>query len=350
MKNKLLKTVAVLAACFMVFGAVAAVAAEKKPIVLTLGHFEPPDVQNTIEHPMAVVFKSIVEARTNGAIKVEIHPSNTLGKERQMLESTQMGVIQGCIIAEGTVPVFYPMVQIFSIPYLFATESIGWEVMDGPFGQALFEDMRKTKGLRVVATGRGAFRNFTNSKHTIKNPADMAGMKFRTMQVPAHMAMVKALGAAATPISWAEIYSALQTKVVDGQENPVGVIVSGRLYEVQKYLTLDGHVYSTSFMILNDNWINSLPKEYQRVIADAGRAATVTGRGISRLQDAIGLEKLINEGMDVYTPTASDLAQFRKLSQPVVIEWLKTNVKGSEPWIEKLLNANAEVEKKFGYR
>lgn len=299
---------------------------------------------------MAVVFKSIVEARTNGAIKVEIHPSNTLGKERQMLESTQMGVIQGCIIAEGTVPVFYPMVQIFSVPYLFATESIGWEVMDGPFGQALFEDMRKSTGLRVVATGRGAFRNFTNSRHTVKNPADMKGMKFRTMQVPAHMAMVKSLGAAATPISWAEIYSALQTKVVDGQENPVGVIVSGRLYEVQKYLTLDGHVYSTSFMILNDKWIKSLPPEYRKAIFDAGRAATTTGRGVSRLQDAIGLEKLIKEGMEVYTPTASDLAQFRKLSQPVVIDWLKTNVKGSAPWIEKLLNANAEVEKKFGYR
>ncbi len=335
-------------ACFWI--AAAAAAAQDKPIVLTLGHFETPDIQNTIEHPMAVVFKSIVEARTNGGVKVEIHPSNTLGKERQMLESTQMGLIQGCIIAEGTVPVFYPMVQIFSVPYLFATESIGWEVTDGPFGQQLFEDMRKTTGLRVVATGRGAFRNFTNSTRPIKSPQDMQGMKFRTMQVPAHMAMVRALGAAATPISWAEIYSALQTKVVDGQENPVGVIVSGRLYEVQKYLTLDGHVYSTSFMILNDQWLDSLPPEYRKAILDAGRAATVTGRGVSRLQDAVGLDKLISAGMEVYTPTAADLAQFRKLSQPVVIDWLKENVKGSGPWIEKMLKATTEVETKYGYR
>lgn len=350
MKGKLIQFGAILIALVLVFS-VGSVSAEKdKPMVLTLGHFEPPDIQNTIEHPMAVVFKSIVEARTNGGIKVEIHPSNTLGKERQMMESTQMGVIQGCIIAEGTVPVFYPMVQIFSVPYLFATESIGWEVMDGPFGQSLFEDMRKQTGLRVVATGRGAFRNFTNSTRTVKNPGDMKGMKFRTMQVPAHMAMVRALGAAATPISWAEIYSALQTKVVDGQENPVGVIVSGRLYEVQKYLTLDGHVYSTSFMMLNDQWLESLPAEYKKVVLDAGRAATVTGRGVSRLQDAVGLEKLIKEGMEVYTPTAEDLAEFRRLSQPVVIDWLKENVKGSGPWIEKMMETTAEVEARYGYR
>ncbi|SHF44903.1 tripartite ATP-independent transporter solute receptor, DctP family [Desulfacinum infernum DSM 9756] len=350
MRRNPLLVVCLLIAFVLASAATATAASENKPIVLTLGHFEPPDIQNTIEHPMAVVFKSIVEARTNGAIKVEIHPSSTLGKERQMMESTQMGVIQGCIIAEGTVPTFYPMIQVFSIPYLFATESVGWAVMDGPFGQELFEDLRKTTGLRVVATGRGAFRNFTNSRHPIRSPEDMKGMKFRTMQVPAHMAMVKALGAAAAPISWSEVYSALQTGVVDGQENPVGVIVSGKLYEVQKYLTLDGHVYSTSFMFLNDAWFKSLPPEYQRVVLDAGRAATTVGRGVSRLQDAVGLEKIQQAGMEVYTPTGEQLAEFRKLSQPVVIQWLKENVKGSEPWIDRLMAATTEVEQKWEFR
>lgn len=320
-----------------------------KPVTFTLGHFEPPDVQNTIEHPMAVVFKSIVEARTNGHVKVDIHPSNTLGNEREMLESTQMGVIQGCIIAEGTVPVFYPMSQVFSVPYIFATESVGWAVTDGPFGQALFEDMRNKTGLRVIATGRGAFRNFTNSKHPITSPGDMQGLKIRTMQVPAHMTMVKSLGGAATPIAWAELYSALQTGVVDGQENPVGVIVSGRLAEVQKYLTLDGHVYSTSFFIINDQWLQGLSREHQQVILDAGRAATVTGRGISRLQDALGMETLKKAGMEVTSLSPEALAQFRKLSQKPVIEWMKTNIKGSEPWIDKLLKETTTTEKALGF-
>lgn len=324
-------------------------AAAGQPLKFTLGHFEPPDVQNTIEHPMAVVFKSIVEARTNGQVKVEIHPSNTLGNEREMLESTQMGVMQGCIIAEGTVPVFYPMIQVFSVPYIFATESVGWAVTDGPFGADLFEDMRKTTGLRVIATGRGAFRNFTNSKHPITSPKDMDGLKIRTMQVPAHMTMVKSLGGAATPLAWSELYSALQTGVVDGQENPVGVIVSGRLAEVQKYLTLDGHVYSTSFFIVNDQWLAGVPKEYQQVILDAGRAATVTGRGISRLQDAIGMETLQKAGMQITSLSPEALAEFRKLSQEPVIEWMKANIKGSDPWIDKLLEETAKTEKALGF-
>ena len=326
-----------------------AVLAGSKPIKFALGHFESPDVQNTIEHPMAVVFKSIVEARTNGEIKVQIHPSNTLGKERQMLESTQMGLIQGCIIAEGTVPVFYPMVQVFSVPYIFATESVGWAVTDGPFGQELFEDMRQKTGLRVVATGRGAFRNFTNSKRPITSPKDMKGLKIRTMQVPAHMTMVKSLGGAATPIAWGELYTALQTGVVDGQENPVGVIVSGRLSEVQKYLTLDGHVYSTSFFIMNDQWLTGLSKAHQQVILDAGRAATATGRGISRLQDALGMETLQKAGMKITSLSPEALAEFRTLSQEPVIAWMKENIKGSAPWIDKLLAETQKTEKRLGF-
>ena len=344
------RIISIVAMCFFaVIIAGVASAGDKKPIVFTLGHFEPPDVQTTIEHPMAVVFKSLVEARTNGAIKVEIHPSNTLGKERQMMESTQMGIIQGCIIAEGTVPVFYPMIQVFSVPYLFSTESVGWAVTDGPFGQALFEDMRKTTGLRTIATGRGAFRNFTNSKHPIHTPKDMEGLKFRTMQIPAHMKMVKSLGGAATPIAWAELYSALQTRVVDGQENPVGVIVSGRLAEVQKYLTLDGHVYSTSYFIINDNWLKTLPDAYQKIILDAGRAATITGRGVSRLQDAIGLGKLQAAGMEIASLTSEELVEFRKLSQKPVIDWMKENLKGSEKWIDSLLEETAKTEKQYGF-
>lgn len=333
----------------MYFFALSSWAETGKTYELVLGHFEPADVHNTIEHPMAVVFKSIVEARTNGAVKVQIHPSNTLGNEREMLESTQMGIIQGCIIAEGTVPVFYPMVQVFSVPYIFATESVGWAVTDGPFGNALFEDMRQKTGLRVIATGRGAFRNFTNSKQPITSVKDMDGLKIRTMQVPAHMTMVKSLGGAPTPIAWAELYSALQTGVVDGQENPVGVIVSGKLAEVQKYLTLDGHVYSTSFFIMNDQWLASLPEQYRQTILDAGRAATVTGRGMSRLQDALGIEILQKAGMDISSLSPEALAEFRKLSQQPVIDWMKAKIDGSGPWLDKLLEETAKTEKAFGY-
>ena len=122
--------------------------------------------------------------------------------------------------------------------------------------------------MRVLAYGETGFRNFTNSKLPIKSPADMKGLKIRVMETPVYVNMVKALGAAPTPIAWSEVYTALQQKVVDGQENPVATIVQAKLYEVQKYMILDGHSYGVDFFLINDKFYQSLPKETQELHQD----------------------------------------------------------------------------------
>lgn len=315
--------------------------------VIRLGHIEPPDAHLTIEHAMAVTFKSIVESKTD--MTVDIFPANQLGNEREMLESLQLGLQELVIVADGAVPIFFPQIQSLAIPYLFQNRTIGWEVLDGWFGEKLFEAMREKSSIRVLGTGRASFRNFTSNVGFFKSPSDLEGLMIRTMEHPAHMAIVRSLGGRPTPIPWGELYTALQTGVVEGQENPISVIISGKIYEVQKYLTLDEHVYSLTFLLADENWFGSLSPYEQQVVLEAGRSATIAGRGISQINDAMGIEYLQSRGMEVYGLSPEEKALFVEMSQGPVIEWLKDNIADGEAWVEDLLQATREVEELLGY-
>ena len=184
----------------------------------------------------------------------------------------------------GPYLIFYKKIQVLAVPYIFKDHTIAYHVLDGPFGKALADDCAKESGLRILAYGEnGGFRNFTNNTRPIHSPADLKGIKFRTMEHPGHMAIVNSLGGVATPIAWTELYTSLQTGVIDGQENPIPVINFGKLYEVQDYLTLDGHVYSLDLMFISEKWKNALPKDYQDVLLLAGQKAAVAARGINRI-------------------------------------------------------------------
>ncbi len=165
-----------------------------------------------------------------------------------MLKQIQMGSIEASMsMAEGHMAPYYKPIQILAIPYLFVSEDHAQYTLDmrSPFGSKFWDDFEKKTGVKVLTIwDNGGFRCFTNNKRPIKTPADMKGLKIRTMQIPAHMEMMKALGANPTPIAWTELYNALQMNVVDGQENSVPTISLGHINEVQKYLTLDRHVYS----------------------------------------------------------------------------------------------------------
>ena len=162
----------------------------------------------------------------------------------------------------------------------------------------------------------------------------MKGLKIRTMENPAHMEMVRALGADPTPIAWGELYTALQQKVVDGQENPVSLILVSKFYEVQKYLTLDGHLYSIDFTFMNDAFFQKLPKDLRRIVEDAARVSGTTHRGIQQYTSAIGVDELRQKGMEIYVPTPAEIEAFAKATQPRVTEWAKQKV--PEKWIDYL--------------
>lgn len=314
---------------------------------MKLAHSNPERNYSHLHSPL-VLFKDEVERRTNGGIKVTIYPNGTLGAQKALMEQLTRGIIQSVSISEGGVAPFYPEIAALSIPYLFKETDIAYAVLDGPLGDYFREDMAAKAGIRPLAWGEDAgFRHFTNSKRPIRTPADIKGMKIRTMPVPAHMEMVKALGGSPTPVSWSELYTALQTRVVDGEENPIGNIRNARLEEVQKYLTLDGHLYSFVAIYVNEKWFRSLPPEYRRALTIAGRMAAQSTRYLSRINESIDLDYLAGKGMEVYAPTTEEKEAFRAAAQAPVIESLKQTL--DPALINKVLEETARVEKQLGY-
>jgi len=311
------------------------------PIEIKFGHVDPPDVYTSKKGAAGATFKNLVEAETGGSVEVKVFPAGQLGGERELVEGTKLGTIQMSMVS-AAIAGYYKEAQVLDIPYLFSSAPVAWKVMDGWFGKEMAEDCLKKTGMRVLAYGETGFRNFTSSVRPIKSPADLKGLKIRVMESPIYITMVKALGAAPTPIAWPETYTALQQKVVDGHENPVSVILSFKLYEVQKYITLDGHSYGVDFILVNDKFFQGLPKETQNILKTAAINAGFCGRAIQQLNSAIGISQLKEKGMEVYSPTPKERAMFRDAAQKPVIEYVEKQI--GRAWIDKLMKAVKEAE------
>lgn len=292
---------------------------------------------------MAVdMFKRMVESQTKGDIEVRAYHASSLGNEREALEGVKIGTIEMATLSSGPVPGFFAPVMVFSIPYLFSSAPLAWDVFDGPFGREFGDAMRKQTGIRVLGITENGFRHFTNNSRPLKKPDDMKGLKFRTMENPAHMAMVKAFGADPTPIAFGELYMALQQKVVDGQETPVALINQMKFYEVQKYAILDGHVYDPLFVFINDKFFSGLPVGYQNIIADNAKLLTTAHNGFSAQQNLLGVEDLRKKGMEVYTPSPDEIEAFKKLSQPPALKFVEE--KAGKEWVTKVMKAVSDSE------
>ncbi|WP_350449884.1 DctP family TRAP transporter solute-binding subunit [Aminobacterium mobile] len=236
----------------------------------------------SLEHQYQIgaeYFKKLVEERSNEEIKVNIFPQGQLGgSERELLEGVRMGTIEiVSIAAGGALPSFVPEFQVLGIPYLFQSREQVYAVLDGEVGDELGALMLG-KGFQNLAFWEVGFRNFTNNIRPIEKPEDIKGLKIRVQESKSWMEFIKMLGGIPTPISFGELYSALQQKVVDGQENPIATIYSMKYYEVQKYLTLDGHTYEAAAIIANPKWFSSLSEEHQKIIKDAARDAATYQR------------------------------------------------------------------------
>ncbi|WP_111497551.1 MULTISPECIES: DctP family TRAP transporter solute-binding subunit [Marinobacter] len=305
-------------------------------IELSFGHVDPQEWTTSKKGAAAKVFKDMVEGQTGGRIAVNVYPSSQLGGEMDMLQTAQEGVLS-MVMASGSFTQLCPEASVLNIPYLFPSAPVAWDVLDGPFGQALSDHCLEETGLRILAYGETGFRNFTNSKRPVAEPKDLDGLKIRVMTTPLFVEMVRALGAEPTPIAWPEVPSALATGVVDGQENPIGTIYNMKFYQMQDYLTLDGHVYGTDFLVINDDLFQSLSAEDQRLVRNAARTAGLVGRAIQQVNSAEGLARLSDEGMTITTPTREQLGKFQQAAQPAVIEWLKGEL--DPAWITRVQDA-----------
>ena len=306
----------------------------QKVYELKLAHADSTDPTVSRKEAQCRVFASLVNSRSGGRIKVTVYGAGSLGAEREYVEGILAGTVEAGI-ASGVLTNFFPAAAITDIPYLFPSSKVAWDVLDGPFGDKLRALFLQQTGMRALGFAEVGFRHFTNSVRPIKTPADLKGMKVRVMETPVYVNMLKAVGANPTPIAWTETYTALQTGVVDGQENPIGSILSGKLYEVQKYATLDGHVYGVDWFIINEKFFKSLPADLQYIVLDSAQISATVSRGVMNYLNADGLQSLIKAGVQIYSPTESEMAQFRKAMQPPVIDYLKTKV--DPKLIEELL-------------
>ncbi len=315
--------------------------------VVKLAHSEAEG--NLLDNPywaFTEVFGRALESESNGRYVLEVFPNKQLGDLESMTEQTARGVIQiAAGVSAGLLASYYPSIQILEMPYSFPNTEVGREVLNGPFGEELSDALAAESGVRILSYLPSAFRNFSNSVRPIHSPKDMEGLKIRVQPIPIHLKIVESLGASATPIAWAELYNALQTGVVDGQENAPYTMLLANLQEVQKYYTLDGHLLNMPMVIINEDFYSGLSDEDKAIFRSAARQASFAMLGIIKAKESQDLKTIAEAGVEIYQPTREEFQAFVEATREPVREVLAENVDAQ--WFEKLDAAVAEAEAKL---
>lgn len=290
---------------------------------MRLAHLNPESPFDSHSGAMAAVFKSMVETGTNGKITVQLFPNGQLGKDDEVIQQVRDGIVESVISSSGGISAHYKMVGVFDMPFAFPDIGVAHKVMNlnSEFGQKFAADLSAKTGLKVLGLlDSGGFFAISNSKRPIEKAADLEGMRLRTMTLPTHEATVKSLGGQPTPLPWAEVYTALQTGVADGQMNPIPIIAFAKFDEVQKYLSITNHVITPYVWTMNQAFYDGLTPEERKVIDTAAAVAVDAGRGISRIIEASaekGLPKL-GKKMAVNAIPPAELEKFAAVAQPAV--------------------------------
>jgi tripartite ATP-independent transporter DctP family solute receptor len=255
-----------------------------------------------------------LERLSDGKFTIEQFPANALGGEREMVEGAQIGTVDLVVTSTGPVGNFVPDTLLTDIPFLFRDYDHAHAVLDGPIGQAIL-DQFPDHGLVGLAWGENGFRNLTNSVRPIRTPEDSRGLKVRTMENQVHMQAFQQLGVLPTPMAFPELFTALQQGTVDGQENPIGVILSANFSQVQKHLSLTQHVYSPALIIMSPMVWDGLSEEEQGWFKEAAAAGAAAMRAKAREDADNGVAQLRAQGMEVVEDV--DRAAFEEALQPV---------------------------------
>ena len=266
------------------------------------------------------VFCDEIDKGTQGRYKCQQFPSSALGGEREQIEAVQIGTQDLVNTSTGPVGNFVPEVKIVDIPFLFRDYEHARKVMDGPIGQDILSKF-PSKGLVALGWTENGFRHMTNSKRDIVKPADAAGLKMRTMENKVHMDGYRTFGILPTPMAFPELFGALQQGTVDGQENPIPVILSAKFSQVQNHLSLTGHVYSPSLLLLSPKVWNKLSDADKKVFVDAAKKAGAAQRKKVNDDEASGIAQLEKEGMKV--TRVVDGNAFREALKPAYAGYAK---------------------------
>ena len=267
--------------------------AEKKVIKVSIGLNDASPEYKGLEK-----FKELVAKASNGRLEIQIFPSAQLGDDIKTMTALRAGTLEMSGPSSSPLATINKKWMIFDLPFLFPNEQVVDKVLDGPFGQKMLDSLQSS-GLVGICFMENGYRQVTNSKHEIKSPADIKGLKIRTMENPVHLAAWRTLGANPTPMPFSEVFNAMQQKTIDGQENPNTTNFLQKFYEVQKYTTLSKHVYTPFVIMYSKKMWDTLPKPDQEIIMKAGKEAGVWQREYNRKVDAEAVQGLEKAGMVV---------------------------------------------------
>ena len=298
-----------------------------------------------------VVFKNYVENASNGAIGVEIFMGTQLcGKGDECLAGVADGTIDIYISTGGGAAGLFPYIQVLDLPYLMSDDRVAEEVLTGDFvrmlrGMALADS---GNAIRLMAVGNtGGWRNYANTQKRIATPGDLAGMKMRTVPADLPQTLATTLGASPTPIAWPELFTSLQTGVVEGTANGITDIMSMKFTDAGiKYLTLDGHSYMGAFWWMNNDRFMGMTDAQKQVVLDGFAALQQATFASPKRKEIQAYADFRAAGGEIYVPSAEEKAAFKEAVAPV-FDWFKANVKGGPEVLDAFMKATAEAEAKI---
>ncbi|MEP1588812.1 MAG: TRAP transporter substrate-binding protein DctP [Tateyamaria sp.] len=308
--------------------------------------------ENDEDYDGLVVFKNYVEAASNGAIAVELFIGTQLcSNGAECLQGVADGSIDVYISTSGGASGIFPYVQVLDLPYLMADDRIAEHVLSGDFTRTM-RDMAledSDNSIRLMTIGNtGGWRNFANTQRRVAEPADMDGLKIRTVVADLPQELVKALGASPTPIPWPELFTSFQTGVVEGSKNGITDIMGMKFPDAGlQYVTLDGHAYMGALWWMSNEKFTGMPEDMRRVVVDGFYALQQATFASPKRKSIAAYEEFVAGGGDLYVPTPAQKAAFAEASTPVY-DWFKDNVARGPAIFDALTSAVSEAEAEIG--
>jgi len=314
---------------------------------ITAPHVTSPTGYN---HQSLLVFKNFVESRSNGEIEVDIYPSGQLcSTAKECIAGVQAGMFDYFATTTAELGNYWKPINAFDLPYMLPNDRIAECVYDSDefMGDVRENLLKSIPNVRLMmVSNSGGWRNIATTNKQIKSPADLGGMKLRTVPAPIQQQLVKALGASPTPTAWPEVYTALSTGMVEGTKNGIVDIIMNRLHESLNYIVLDGHAYMGGAWVFNDKKFNTMPDELKKVLIDGVAAQNQYLRAYPKHAEYTAYEEFKKADGTVYNPTAEDKAAFRKAVEPVRNNYEQAASAEDKKWLQRFEQEIATCETK----
>lgn len=253
------------------------------------------------EYLAMVMFKDIVEEKSGGKIKVELYPANQLGATKEWTEGVSLGTVEMAEVGYDILGLLDPICYTLTLPYLHSSLDHYIKVLEGPIGEEINQHLINTTGIRILGALNRGPRQMMNGVRPIRVPEDLKGLKIRSPENPLNAGTIRAMGATPVPMTWSEVYTGLSQGVVDGVENSIDELYNQKLHEVQKYLSLTGHIYVAVPIVINEAFYTKLPAEYQKIVSDAAMESVLYRRELLKTSEEKALADMKKSGIEVIT-------------------------------------------------